>query len=202
MYNAKYKAGMYPLCPVCGKATKPAAIRYTRNTGAFTAATRCGNEECPVCKTKWEFTARIRPEDEEAAAAVLPGRYEWLMRRIRAAEKAELICGVCGGELIYIGTKVNMAGRAVHGYYCKNPRCKSLMKEINIELTEEDIKKIEQRAPKEWACPVCGAKEAEGGKVICEYKGGEICAKHCFECEWKEHDTSMGHCTHPGTRKK
>ena len=54
---------------------------------------------------------------------------------------------------------------------------------------------------KKWVCPVCKAKEA-AHRVICKYKGGEICEEHCFNCEWKEHITSLEHCTHPKTRKE
>lgn len=195
-----YKASIFPICPFCGKETAPTEICYEWNTDAVTAQTGCFNEECPGCKGKVRFLVRIRPEDEEKAVGDFLGKENLFFKGIKAAKKAELICGECGGKYTYKITKA-AKGKVLHGFGCGNPRCRSLGLLKWILLTAADIEKIERRKPKEQRCPICG-EALQGSRVICKYRGGEICEAHCLSCEWRESTTSLGHCVHPNVIEK
>ena len=183
-----------PRCPKCQEAEH--LVEAEINGGDEVIATyECKNAECGYKKFKIKTYRRMLPAAAEKLLKEAPQEeMKKLFRQERAAEAERIPCG----ELLrHIRTKIVPGGKVVHEFKCENPRCLSLLGKVQISFCESDIEKIERRAAaKKWVCPVCKAKEA-AHRVICKYKGGEICEEHCEKCEYRDRVTSLGACLHP-----
>lgn len=186
-----------PRCPKCQEAEH--LVEAEINGGDEVVATyECKNAECGYKKFKIKTYRRMLPAAAEKLLKEAPQEeMKKLFRQERAAEAARIPCGHCGGVMSYKRTKILTDGRIIHEYRCENPRCLWTGGAVNISFCDEDIEKIERRAANtKWVCPVCKAKET-AHRVICKYKGGEICEEHCEKCEYRDRVTSLGACLHP-----
>lgn len=191
-----------PSCPKCGAKTYVQEIEIN-SEDEIIATFACRNEKCEYARHGIKFYRRMATEAAKKLFAEIPKEEAAaLIREERAAEAAKIPCGHCGELLRHIRTKIVPGEKVVHEFKCENPRCLSLLGKVQISFCESDIEKIERRAAaKKWVCPVCGSEE-RGATVICKYRGGEICERHCLECEYRDKQTSTGICMHPNGRKK
>lgn len=191
-----------PSCPKCGAKTYVQEIEIN-SEDEIIATFACRSEKCEYARHGIKFYRRMATEAAKKLFAEIPKEEAAaLIREERAAEAAKIPCGHCGELLRHIRTKIVPGGKVVHEFKCENPRCLSLLGKVQISFCESDIEKIERRAAaKKWVCPVCGSEE-RGATVICKYRGGEICERHCLECEYRDKQTSTGICMHPNGRKK
>lgn len=191
-----------PSCPKCGAKTYVQEIEIN-SEDEIIATFACRSERCEYARHGIKFYRRMATEAAKKLFAEIPKEEAAaLIREERAAEAAKIPCGHCGELLRHIRTKIVPGGKVVHEFKCENPRCLSLLGKVQISFCESDIEKTERRAAaKKWVCPVCGSEE-RGATVICKYRGGEICERHCLECEYRDKQTSAGICMHPNGRKK
>lgn len=191
-----------PSCPKCGAKTYVQEIEIN-SEDEIIATFACRSERCEYARHGIKFYRRMATEAAKKLFAEIPKEEAAaLIREERAAEAAKIPCGHCGELLRHIRTKIVPGGKVVHEFKCENPRCLSLGGKVQISFCESDIEKIERRAAaKKWVCPVCGSEE-RGATVICKYRGGEICERHCLECKYRDKQTSTGICMHPNGRKK
>lgn len=191
-----------PSCPKCGAKTYVQEIEIN-SEDEIIATFACRSEKCEYARHGIKFYRRMATEAAKKLFAEIPKEEAAaLIREERAAEAAKIPCGHCGELLRHIRTKIVPGGKVVHEFKCENPRCLSLGGKVQISFCESDIEKIERRAAaKKWVCPVCGSEE-RGATVICKYRGGEICERHCLECKYRDKQISTGICMHPNGRKK
>lgn len=173
-----------PRCPECGAKTYVYEVEI-KGREEIIATCECRSSGCGYAKHGIKLYRRMLPE---AAKKLFEGisaeEAEGLFREEEAARIAKIPCGRCGGLLRHISTRILADGRILHEF-------------------KSDIEKIEQRAAAEkWVCPICGATERPAGTVQCRYRGGEICTRHCIECEYRENVTSLGMCVHPKVKER
>ena len=114
-----------------------------------------------------------------------------LKKKQSAAMAAEILCGNCGKKRRYIESDINRRGEFYHRFDCRNSGCRDFEKSVWMELTDEDCRRIEEKAAEAAKCRICG--KIHGTKVHCP-QSGMICEEHCLECKFHNQKLSSIRC--------
>lgn len=175
-------------CPSCGKRMRLSLVDLG-NGDMVDSTFSCRNAECSASRHKVRSSRRMNAGLTEEALLLVPVDEMATYKRYRAAAlRVRIKCPICGAAERYVRSGVGSTGKLIHLYMCDNAFCPN-RDQIKIELTEEDVRKIEeQKEPTD--CPVCGKTLCSS--VRCPKEGGLICESHCFSC--KHHEDRTGHC--------
>lgn len=178
-------------CPFCRAKEHVRSVRVGFEDEII-AEYECRNAECKFHRCGLRSYRRMLPKEvTEIKELMTEEELRDILKKVGAATAAEIKCPECGEAMRYIETDLLRNGRLVHRFECQNRLC-IRKREIFIELTDEDCRKIRQRQKEKNVCGKCG--ERITGAVMHCPKYGIIHEGHCGECEHLLKGTSLHQC--------